>query len=252
MRRRLVAIVILIGSSGVSLAQQAATPHATSDNAASAKPAKPPLQAKAVALLAVNVAAKVGDALAGDYWDYDARDDIMGTGNELDFIVTNVAPGIIAVRVGVEGKPGRTTFLTYDHAWNVISNGRWRFRPSDGDGIPQPLAVGKTWSFRGDALDSQSHHARRRLLTAKVVAQEKLTTKAGTFDTYRIETTWTAHDTWDSTVRFEYQQTTWFAPEINHWVKRTTVLRTDDLVRERNTLALTKWGHGTAAAETGE
>jgi hypothetical protein len=250
MRRRLVAVVILIGSSGVSWAQQAT--HATPDNAASAKPTKPPVQAKAMTLPAANVAAKVSDARPGDYWDYDARDDIMGTSNKLDFIVTDVTPKIIAVRVGVEGRPERTTFLTYDRVWDVIDNGRWRFRPSDGDGIPQPLAVGKTWSFRGDALDSQSHHARRRLLTAKIVAQEKLTTKAGTFDTYRIETTWTAHDTWDSTVRFEYQQTTWFAPAINHWVKRTTVLRTDDLVRERNTLVLTKWGRGTAAADSGK
>lgn len=249
MRRRLAAVVIFAGSSGISWAQQAAVP---SVNPNSAAPAKPPLRAKAATLPSVSVAAKASDALPGDYWDYDARDDIMGTSHKLDFIVTDVTPEVIAVRVGVEGKPGRTTFLTYNHMWDVIDNGRWRFRPSDGDGVPQPLAVGKTWSFRGDALDSQSHHARRRLLTAKVVTQEKLTTKAGTFDTYRIETTWTAHDTWDSTVRFEYQQTTWFAPAINHWVKRTTVLRTDDLVRERNTLVLTKWGHGTAADDGGK
>jgi hypothetical protein len=249
MRSLLLAAAILAGSNAASFAQQTVSPHApgAGNGAVAANPVKPPEPAKSVTLPTVNVAAKVTGAQPGDYWHYDARDDILGTANKLDFIVTDITPKIIAVRLAGEGKPDRTTFLTFDHDWNVVSNGRWRFRPSDGDGIPQPLVVGKTWSFHGDAIDSQSHHARRRQLTSKVVAQEKLTTKAGIFDTYRIETSWTAYDTWDSTLRFEYQQTTWFAPAINHWVKRTTVLRTDGLVRERSTLVLTKWGHATAA-----
>jgi hypothetical protein len=180
----------------------------------------------------------------GDYWHYDVRDEITGNVTRLDYVVTDITPEAIAVRFKDEDKPGPAPFMTYDPTWAVIKRGRWRFLPSDGTGIPQRLVVGETWSFEGDSIDSISQRERRRLMTSKIVDREALTTKAGKFDTYRIETSWHARDTQDPTLRFDYQLITWYAPTVNHWVKRASTFRTDGLLREQTTQTLTAWGHG--------
>jgi hypothetical protein len=190
-----------------------------------------------------NVAVKAPTQI-GDYWHYDVRDEITGNVKKIDFIVTDTTPEAVAVRADIEGKSGSPPSMTYDSHWSLIRSGRWRYLPSDGTGIPQRLIVGESWSFQGDSIDSESHHARRRLLTSKSLDREVMTTKAGTFDTYRIETSWNAHDTQDPTLRFDYVLTTWYAPAVNHWIKRTRTFRTDGLVREQATETLTAWGHG--------
>jgi hypothetical protein len=37
-------------------------------------------------------------------------------------------------------------------------------------------------------------------------------------------------------------QQTWYAPVIDHWVKRSFVSRSDGRVRERNTIELVEYG----------
>ncbi|MEW6436110.1 MAG: hypothetical protein AB1508_02945 [Pseudomonadota bacterium] len=219
MSRLIAAALILFGSGGVVWAQGAATISAPKD------------------------IAKAASAQIGDYWHYDSRDDITGHVVQIDYIVTDVTPTTVAVRAQVEGRAGPPGSMTYDSAWSVIRRDPWRFLPSDGTGILQRLVVGASWSFEGDSINLANHRSRRRSLTSKIIGREALTTKAGTFDTYRIETSWSARDTWDPTLRFEYTQTTWYVPQVNHWVKRTYTFRTDGLVRERSTVTLTAWGH---------
>ena len=86
-----------------------------------------------------------------------------------------------------------------------------------------PLAVGKTWSFKSTDLNSTAGSAGSARARRRSIAQESVTTRAGTFDTFKIETSLQVQNTNDPTKKFQVVQLTWYAPAINHWVKRTFV-----------------------------
>jgi hypothetical protein len=102
--------------------------------------------------------------------------------------------------------------------------------------------VGKTWSFKGTDLNSTAGVSWKRSGTAKVVAQESITTRAGTFDTFKIETSFQIQNANDPTKKLQAEQQTWYAPAINHWVKRSFVSRSDGRVRDKNTIELVEYG----------
>jgi len=128
------------------------------------------------------------DAQTGDHWTYEVRDDITG---EIKSTVTNTVTDVsgtdISIRTAVLGNPN-FGYLTYDRSWNLTNSGTWRYTPNDGTGIRSPLAVGKTWSVKGNDLNSTAGVGWKRSVKSKVVAQESVTTRAGTFDTFKIET----------------------------------------------------------------
>ena len=66
---------------------------------------------------------------------------------------------------------------------------------------------------------------------SKVVAQETVTTPAGTFETFKIERHVLQHNTVDPTKESETDVITWFAPSINRWVRRTFLTRFEKRVR---------------------
>jgi hypothetical protein len=69
-----------------------------------------------------------------------------------------------------------------------------------------------------------------------------VTTKAGTFETFKIETTISSRNAKDPTMKTETATVTWYAPAIDHWVKRTFILRVDDHLRDNNTSELVGYG----------
>jgi hypothetical protein len=83
----------------------------------------------------------------------------------------------------------------------------------------------------------------------KSVGQETVTTKAGTFETLKIETTSSTRNVNDPTRKNEAESQTWYAPAIDHWVKRTFVSRTDKRLTQNNTLELTEYGRSRDACE---
>ena len=46
----------------------------------------------------------------------------------------------------------------------------------------------------------------------------------------------------DPTKKVQVVQQTWYAPAIDHWVKRAAVSRSDGRVREKNTTELVEYG----------
>jgi hypothetical protein len=46
----------------------------------------------------------------------------------------------------------------------------------------------------------------------------------------------------DRTKKFDSEQVVWFAPAINHWVKRSATSRSEGKVREKNTIELVEYG----------
>jgi hypothetical protein len=208
-----------------------------------AQQATPPAPAPAAAVEPPKAVVSMEEPLPGDHWTYEVRDEISGTvrANRTN-VVAEVTPTEISVRFKVEGSNNNEGINVYDRSWNLVDARPWRFSPNDGSGIRTPLAVGKTWTFQSSNVNSANGNAWKRSGTSKVVGQETVTTKAGTFETFKIETSYTAHNVNDPTRKDEVTAQTWYAPAIDHWVKRTSVIRSDKHLRENNSLELTEYG----------
>jgi len=128
-----------------------------------------------------------GPVRVGDRWVYDTQDEMTGYPKRTyTEIVTDVLPKEITVNLTYSGKTGSAS-ITYDHDWNTIDNLVWKYRPSDGWGIRLPLVVGKTWRSEFEAKSLRTGANFKGTGSSKVVAQESITTAAGTFDTFKIE-----------------------------------------------------------------
>jgi hypothetical protein len=182
------------------------------------------------------------DPQLGDHWTYELRDDISGdVKSVLTHTVTDLTDSQIGVRIARIGN-ANSGYQTFDHSWNLVISGDWHYTPSDGTGIRAPLAPGKSWSFKSTDLNSTAGFSAKRSGTSKVVAQESVTTPAGTFDTFRIETSYQIQNSNDPTKKVQVVAQTWYVPAINHWVKRSIVSRSDGRVREKNTVELVEHG----------
>jgi hypothetical protein len=205
-------------------------------------PSEAPPAAPAPTIEIPNSPEPMEDAQTGDHWTYELRDDITGeVKSTITNTVTDVSGSEITTRIAQLGN-SNTGYQTFDRSWNLANNGIWRYTPSDGTGIRPPLAVGKTWSFKSTDLNSTAGVSWKRSGTAKVVAQESVTTRAGTFDTFKIETSFQIQNANDPTKKLQAVQQSWYAPAIDHWVKRSFVSRSDGRVRDKTTIELVEYG----------
>jgi len=189
-----------------------------------------------------SVVAPMEQAQIGDHWTYEVRDEIAGTIKATTTnTVTDLSASEVSTSVGIVGKPS-AGYQTFDRSWNLTSNGVWRFSPNDGTGIRLPLAVGKTWSFKTSETNSSADISSKRSGSSKVVAQESVTTRAGIFDTFKIETSVQVQNSKNPTQKYQVSTQTWYAPLINHWVKRTYVMRFEGRVRENTVAELVEYG----------
>jgi hypothetical protein len=182
------------------------------------------------------------DPQVGDHWTYELHDDITGDlKSTYTSTITDVSATDISIRDAVVGNTN-FGYANYDRSWNRTNNDVWRFTPSDGMGIRSPLAVGKIWSVKGNDLNTAKGGGWKRSVTSKVVAQESVTTRAGTFDTFKIEMSTELQNTKDPTKKFLDVRETWYAPAIDHWVKLTAVMRSDGRVRSKTSTELIEYG----------
>lgn len=199
-----------------------------------AAPASAPAAAKPVAAME--------EPLQGDFWTYEVRDEISGKVSAIRTnIVTEVTTTEISVRYTVEGKDSEGLNV-YDRSWNLKNAGEWKYQPNDGNGIRSPLKVGDSWKISSDDVNSGKGNIWKRTGLSKVAGQETVTTKAGTFETYKIETTFSRRPTNDPTRKNEITSVTWYAPAVDHWVKRTFVSRANGHMLTNNTLELVAYG----------
>jgi hypothetical protein len=172
-----------------------------------------------------------GPVRVGDRWVYDTKDELTGYAKETyTEIVIEVSPKETIVNLTVSGNPISAT-ITYDHDWNCIDNLAWKYKPSDGQGIRLPLAVGKTWRTEFEAKQAQTGVNVKGSSLSKVVAQEPVTTAAGTFDTFKIERQVRQFNTADPSKLTETQVVIWYAPQINHFVRRTALVKFEKRTR---------------------
>jgi hypothetical protein len=187
---------------------------------------------------------KMEEPLPGDHWVYEIRDEIAGVITATrENVVTEVTPTTISVRFKKLGaNNAEEGFTVYDRSWNVVEARPWRYSPHDGSGVQSPLEVGKTWPVRTNNINSANGSIWKRSGTSKVIGQESVTTKAGTFDTFKIETTFTGTNVNNPTVKNEVTSLTWYAPAIDHWVKRTFVSRANKHLQINNAIELIDYG----------
>lgn len=202
---------------------------------AQSTPVSPPLTEQ-------SVTEPMEETQIGDHWTYELRDEIAGTIKAtMTNTVTDLSASEVSTSVGIVGKP-TIGYQTFDRSWNLTSNGVWRFSPNDGTGFRLPLAVGKTWSFKTSETNSSADVSSKRSGSSKVVAQESVTTRAGTFDTFKIETSVQVQNSKNPTQKYQVSTQTWYAPLINHWVKRASVMRLEGRIRENTVTELVEYG----------
>jgi hypothetical protein len=189
-----------------------------------------------------SAAAPMVDPQVGDHWTFEFRDDITGElKSTFTHTITDVSATDISIRNAVVGNPN-FGYINYDRSWNRTSNDSFRFTPNDGGGIRSPLAVGKSWSVRANDSNPTTGAGWKRTVTAKVVAQESVTTRAGTFDTFKLEMTFELQNTKDPTKKSQEIAQSWYAPAIDHWVKQSSVTRSDGHVRSKSSTELIEYG----------
>jgi hypothetical protein len=174
-----------------------------------------------------------------DRWVYDTKDEITGFPKDTySQVVTEVSPKEIVVSLTFRGKNG-STLIAYDHNWNRLDLPTVRFNPNDGQGIRPPLAVGKEWRTEYEARITQTGAATKGSVISKVVAQETITTPAGTFDTFKIETRIQDLVASDPSQASQFENVIWWAPQINHWVRRKLVNKFQNRTRSSTSEELT-------------
>jgi hypothetical protein len=182
------------------------------------------------------------DPQIGDRWTYEVRDDISGDlKSTITYTITDITPTELGIRLAVLGKSD-VGYQTYSRSWDLMINGVWRSAPNDGTGIRTPLSVGKTWSVKATDSNSTAGVSLKRSTTSKVTAKETITTRAGTFEAFKIETSIEMRNSNDPTKKLTSEQQTWFAPAVNRWVRRTYVSRSDGKVRDRSAIELVEYG----------
>ena len=180
-----------------------------------------------------------GPVRVGDLWVYDTKDELTGfPKGTYSEIVTEISAKEIVTNVTFSGK-ALSTLLIYGPAWNRIDAAVWKFKPSDGQGISLPLAVGKSWRAEFDSKNTQTGITLRGSSLSKVVAREMLTTGAGTFETFKIERQIRQFNTANPAGHSESQIVVWYAPQINHWVRRTFLTKSDRRTRSSTSEELT-------------
>ena len=116
----------------------------------------------------------------GDRWKSEQKDKRSGVKEaETTRTVTAVSAGV------VEGTENDGTFkMTADlnpiESPNVVVTGEPKF-------LNFPLEVGKKWSFKYNFANKTNQNKGRIQLDAEVMAFEKITVPAGSFDTFRVE-----------------------------------------------------------------
>jgi hypothetical protein len=191
-----------------------------------------------------DVSAQVADiagVLPGDRWVYEVTDEITGDLKlTTTVVVLDVSEKEINTRVSTRGAASPRQ-IVFDRSWNRIDDDIWKYTPSDGMGIKEPLQVGQDWRFDSKATNFRNGTAVSSNGLSKVIGTEKLTTSAGTFDTFKVETTLRQLNANDQTKAATMTATLWYAPSINRWVRRTYTLQVEGRPRDSQTEELTDY-----------
>lgn len=178
----------------------------------------------------------------GDFWSYEVKDEISGNIIQTrTIVVTDVTQDAIATRFNAP-KPGQFGAIQFDRSWNIVSSNAAKYSPNDGTGVRLPLQPDARWNFTSDVAYANNGPIVKRIGNSRVTGQEIVTTKAGKFDTTIFETNYSTRNPAEPTRKSETLIRTWYSTDINHWVRRNTVVRQNGLVYENEMIELIDYG----------
>ncbi len=169
----------------------------------------------------------------GDQWTYDQTD-------EITYVVTELNDKQIFVRATKSNGAG-SQFIVYDRNWNLMSDDAWRKMPNDGTGVRLPLSVGEQWRSKNRVQNLKSGMMFNAATSSKIVALEKVATKAGTFDAFKIVMDVERVPVADPARHAEFTLTTWYAPAVNRMIKRSVVQMQSGHLRDSSTVELVEY-----------
>jgi len=178
----------------------------------------------------------------GDHWTYATKDEITGLATEtFTHTVTELSANRIVVGASAPGR-NESRPVIYDRDWNRLEGRGLRFTPHNGMGFPTPLFVRKEWRSGCDARNTQTGSAWKESVSSKCVAQETVTTPAGTFDTFKVETRMHEVRGSDPTRYLDFEYVRWYAPEINRWIRFSSVGKDRNRLRSKRSEELIEFG----------
>ena len=178
----------------------------------------------------------------GDFWTYDTKDEITGkTTRTYTGTVSEITPAEIVTHITFRANNG-TALVAFDYQWNRIANGEWRFKPNDGHGIRFPLAIGKEWRSEYVASNVRTGVNLKGSYLTKVVEQETVMSPAGSFETFKVERQVKEYNSADPSRSTETQFILWYAPQINHWARRTITTKVEKRLTSNETDELIEFG----------
>jgi hypothetical protein len=180
------------------------------------------------------------DVHVGDRWSWQHTN---GLANEKDLTriedIIEVSDNEIRTRVRVKGK-SESGIATYTREWNPTDVIYAQYDPNLKE-YAFPLEVGKKWKSSADKrLFSNGKHG-KFFLEGEVVAFEKVTVPAGTFDAYKINVALDASGTDEDANIGNTVETYWYAPSVKRYVKYENTFKRDGRVRSKDIYELLEY-----------
>jgi hypothetical protein len=178
----------------------------------------------------------------GDHWTYATNDEITGLATEsYTHAVTEISANRIVIGASAPGRSA-SRLIVFDRDWNRLEGRGLRFTPHNGLGFPTPLVVGKEWRTVCEMRNTDTGAAWKESVSSKCVAQEAVTTPAGTFDTFKVETR--SHDisASDPAKFWDYEYARWYAPEINRWIRWNSTGKNHNRLQSKRSEELIEFG----------
>jgi hypothetical protein len=180
------------------------------------------------------------DIHVGDRWSWQHTN---GLANEKDFTqiedIVGVSDNEISTRVRVKGKPG-SGIATYTREWNPVDVISAQYSPYLKE-LTFPFDVGKKWDGSADKMLYSNGKHGKFFLKAEVVAFEKVTVPAGTFDAYKINVVLDASGTDEDANIGNTVETYWYAPSVKRYVKLENTFKRDGRVRSKDIYELLEY-----------
>jgi hypothetical protein len=179
-------------------------------------------------------------AQVGSYWNYLTTDEIKGTKSILETILTEVNGDERVIRTNLPDQNA----MVCDKNWNLIQSGAYKFHPNNGQGVPVPLQIGSksqvnvTFNVQSAAGWSK---LRPHSVEAEIVSAETISTKAGQFETYRVEITSKFRGSPTTPLSVNELMTGWFSPKVDHFVRTQIETRTDGHLITKNSSELIEY-----------
>lgn len=173
------------------------------------------------------------DIHVGDRWSWQHTN---GLANEQDFTqiedVVEISDSEIKTRVRVKGKPGNV-IAVFTREWNPVDVVSARYAPFLKD-FSFPLQVGKKWDGSADKMLFSNGKHGKFFLKGEVVALEKITVPAGTFDAYKINVTIDATGTDEDANIGHTTETYWYAASVKRYIKLVNTFSRDGRERSKD------------------